>query len=75
MKAHFRSGRPERSEGPHGISTSTPVAIAMRSFASLRMTTWVKGTLVYRVVTGDPARGVEIKSCQIVRGLTQGAVK
>src|SRR5580704_2046146 len=32
------SCRPERSEGPHGISTSTPVAIAMRSFAALRMT-------------------------------------
>ena len=29
---------PWRSEGPHGISTSTPRAIAMRSFAALRMT-------------------------------------
>src|SRR5690348_13709887 len=30
--------RPERSEGPHGISTSDPMASGMRSFASLRMT-------------------------------------
>ena len=29
---------PERSEGSHGISTSAPFAIAMGSFASLRMT-------------------------------------
>ena len=30
--------RPERSEGPHEKQTSTAVAMAMRSFASLRMT-------------------------------------
>ena len=30
--------RPERSEGPHGVSTRIRVATAMRSFASLRMT-------------------------------------
>jgi len=27
----------KRSEGSHGISTSMPVAIAIRSFATLRM--------------------------------------
>ena len=36
--ARPKSRRPERSEGPRGIGASTRVAIAMRSFAPLRMT-------------------------------------